>query len=72
MWIGASAITLYVFNMIVGFERIAVRLVGGDISLLLDQHVSQGAGRFFAHAVGLALAIGLAHFLYRRKIFLRV
>jgi predicted acyltransferase len=72
MWIGASAITLYVFNMVVGFERIAVRLVGGDIGRLLDQYVSQGAGRFVAHTVGVALAVGLAYFLYRRKIFLRV
>ena len=72
MWIGASAITLYVFNIVVGFERIAVRLVGGDVALLLDQHVAEGAGRFFAHTVGMAVAIALAYFLYRRKIFLRV
>jgi predicted acyltransferase len=72
MWIGASAITLYMINMVVGFERIAVRLVGGDVGLLLDQHVSQGAGRFLAHAAGVMLAIALAYFLYRRRIFLRV
>ncbi|MPZ57687.1 MAG: hypothetical protein GEU91_14545 [Rhizobiales bacterium] len=72
MWIGASAITLYLINMIVGFERIAIRLVGGDVGRLLDQYVSQGAGRFVAHAVGLTLAIALACFLSRRKIFLRV
>jgi predicted acyltransferase len=72
MWIGASAITLYTFNMVVGFERVAARLVGGGVSHLLDQHVAPGAGRFLAHAVGMTLAIGLAYFLYRRKIFLRV
>lgn len=72
MWIGASAITLYLINMVIGFERIAVRLVGGDFSQALDRYLSQGAGRFVAHAVGLMLAVALAHFLYRRKIFLRV
>jgi predicted acyltransferase len=72
IWIGASAITLYVINMIIGFERIAVRLVGGDLGRLFDQYLSQGAGRFLAHAVGLMLAAALAYFLYRRKIFLRV
>lgn len=72
LWIGASAITLYTFNMVVGFERIATRLVGGDVSRLLDQWVAPGSGRFLTHAVGMALAIGLAHFLYRRKIFLRL
>jgi hypothetical protein len=38
----------------------------------LDDHLTKGAGNFLTAAVGLALAITLAHFLYRRKIFLRV
>jgi hypothetical protein len=58
--------------MLVGFEPIATRLVGGDFSQLLDRYVSHGAGRFLSHAVGVTLAIALAGFLYRRKIFLRV
>jgi hypothetical protein len=58
--------------MVVGFERIAARLVGGDVSRLLDQYVAPGAGSFLAHAIGMTLAIGLAYFLYRRKIFLRL
>ena len=71
-WIGANAITLYFLNGLVSFERFAIRLVGGDVGVLLDQVVTPGTGRFVAHALGLALAIALAGALYRRKIFLRV
>jgi len=72
VWIGANAITLYFINNLVGFEPVAVRLVGGDFGAWLDEAVTAGAGDFVANAVGLALAIALAGFLYRRKIFLRV
>jgi predicted acyltransferase len=72
MWIGASAITLYVFNMLAGFYPIALRLVGGDVIRLADTYLVKGAGEFIAAIVGLAMAIAAARFLYRRKIFLRV
>jgi predicted acyltransferase len=72
MWVGASAIVLYVFNMVFGFNVIAQRLVGGDFSNLLNRWIAPGAGEFLVAAVGLSLAVATAHFLYRRKIFLRV
>jgi predicted acyltransferase len=72
IWIGASAITLYVFNIIVGFYPIAQRIVGGDLGRLADMYLVQGAGQFIAAALGLAMAVAAARFLYRRKIFLRV
>ena len=72
IWIGANAITLYFIDNVVNFEWFAPRLVGGDISNLLDQHLTQGAGRFVSAVVALLLAIVLARFLYRRGIFLRV
>jgi predicted acyltransferase len=72
VWIGANAITLYFLNNVASFERFAVRFVGGDVSKLMDQILTPGTGSFLTHAVGLALAIALAGFLYRRKIFLRV
>jgi predicted acyltransferase len=72
IWIGASAIVLYLTNMIVGFQPLATRLVGGDIGAWFDDALTLGAGSVLSHAVGLLLAIELAHFLYRRKIFLRV
>ncbi len=75
LWIGASAIVLYLVNDIadVGtFEKIATRLVGGDVGAFLDQYVTEGTGHFASAAVGLTLAVALAGFLYRRRIFLRV
>lgn len=72
MWVGASAITLYVFNMIVGFYPIAQRLVGGDVARLADAYLAPGAGQFIAAISGMAMAVAAARFLYRRKIFLRV
>jgi predicted acyltransferase len=72
MWIGANAITLYLINDIVGFQPLATRLVGGDISNFFDRYMAAGTGKFVAASVGLGLAITLARFLYQRKIFLRV
>src|SRR6266567_3784699 len=72
IWIGASAITLYFINGIVGFQPLATQLVGGDVGSFVDSHLTPGAGSFLAHAVGLLLAVALAGFLYQRKILLRV
>jgi predicted acyltransferase len=72
VWIGANAITLYCINIVIGFEPLALRFVGGDVASFFDWTVTPGTGRLVAHAVGLAFATSLAGFLYRRKIFLRV
>jgi predicted acyltransferase len=72
IWIGANAIILYFINGLVGFEPVARRLVGGDISHWLNDSVMPGAGAFVRNLAGFILAVALAGFLYRRKIFLRV
>ena len=72
IWIGASAITLYLINGLVGFQPIAIQLLGKGSGSFLDNFLAPGAGSFFAHGVGLLLASALAGFLYRRKIFLRL
>jgi hypothetical protein len=56
----------------VNYEKLAGRVAGGDVSKFFDAHVAVGAGQFIAACIGLLLAIALAGFLYRRKIFLRV
>jgi hypothetical protein len=38
----------------------------------MDRAVTPGTGLFVAHLLGLVLAVALAGYLYRRKIFLRV
>jgi len=72
VWIGVNAITLYFINGVVGFQPFARRFVGGDVAAWLGQTVTPGTGLFITHVVGLAFAVALAGFLYRRKIFLRV
>jgi predicted acyltransferase len=72
IWIGANAITLYFADSIIGFEKLAQRLVGGDVAAFLDRHATTGMGHLVAAGVGLVLATALARFLYRRKLFLRV
>ncbi len=71
-WLGANAITLYFINEVLGFEPFAMRFVGGDFAALLDRVVTPGTGSLIARALGLAFAVALAGFFYRRKIFLRV
>jgi len=71
-WVGANSILLYMINGVVEFRALATRLVGGSVSEFLDAQLTYGAGSFAKSAIGLGLAIALAHVLYRRKIFLRV
>lgn len=72
VWLGANAITLYFINGVSGFEPFAMRFVGGDFAALINRATTPGAGHFMARTLGLAFAIALAGFFYRRKIFLRV
>ena len=72
VWIGTNAIALYFINGVAGFEPLALRFVGGDVKMWLDQTVTPGTGVFAAHLLGLVFAVALAGFLYRRRIFLRV
>jgi predicted acyltransferase len=72
VWIGANAITLYFLNGLSGFEPFAKRFMGGDLSALIDRFTTPHTGLFLGHVLGLAFAIALAGFFYRRKIFLRV
>jgi predicted acyltransferase len=72
IWIGANAIALYFLNEVLGFEPFMASFVGGDFASLLDHAVTQGAGGFVTHVLGLAFAVALAGFSYKRKVFLHV
>jgi predicted acyltransferase len=74
VWIGMNSITVYLVNNFTGgfVNRLARRLVGGDVQKLFDHHIAQGAGSLVMAITGLLLAIWFVHFLYRRKIFLRL
>lgn len=70
LWIGANPIALYLLSALVDFPQIAGRLVGGNIQDFLDR-AFPGAGSVALALVTLALMLGLARFLYQRRIFLR-
>ena len=72
VWIGANSITIYLANNIIGFRILARRFAGGDVKNFLDSAVTKGFGDLVMAVVAVGLAVGLAHFLYRRKIFLRL
>jgi predicted acyltransferase len=72
VWIGTNAILLYMAHNLVNFAEVSQTLVGGDVSTFLDDIVTPGTGNFVVNALGLALAVAFAGFLYRRKIFVRV
>jgi outer membrane lipoprotein SlyB len=59
-------------NNLINFAEVAQTLVGGDVAGLLDRTVTQGTGNLAVNALGLAFAVALAGFMYRRKIFVRV
>lgn len=59
-------------NNMVGFQNVAYKLVGGDIARFMDAQLTKGAASFVNVTVGITLAILLARYFYRRKIFLRV
>ena len=71
-WIGANAIALYVLNELLSYQNVAARIVGGDVSRLLDRTVAPGAGNFVIAVLALSFAVTLARYLYTRKIFVRV
>ena len=73
VWIGMNSITIYIVsNSLGGWQRLAQRLVGGDIRGFFERRVGQGTGDLLIAVVGLTLAIFFVRFLYQRKIFLRV
>jgi predicted acyltransferase len=62
-WLGANAIGLYLLDEFIDFEALAERLVGKE---------AEGPRAVLLHAVAVGMAVGVAAYLYRRKIFLRV
>jgi predicted acyltransferase len=75
VWIGMNPLTLYLTSSLLdgfGFERLARRLTGGSVKNFFDTQVAAGFGDLVIATTTVALFIWLAHFLYQRKIFLRL
>jgi predicted acyltransferase len=71
VWIGMNPIVIYLTCALVSFQRIAERLVGGDVKAFFNAGC-KGSGTLIVALVSLGLVIILARFLHRRSIFLRV
>jgi len=71
VWIGTNAITVYLANNLLDFDRVANRLFGGEIKSALNGALP-GLGELLIVAGGLSLGILFCGWLYRRKIFLRL
>jgi predicted acyltransferase len=73
VWMGMNSITIYLAsNIIGGFSRLGTRFAGGEIRLFWDAQLGKGVGDLVVAIVGCLLAFWFVHFLYRKKIFLRL
>jgi predicted acyltransferase len=71
VWIGSNAITIYLVSAAFGFRKLADRFVGGEVKQFFNVHLSNSAD-FVRALVALLLMFCVVHFLYRRKIFIRL
>jgi len=72
VWMGMNSITIYMAdNILGGFGKLSERFVGGDIGAWFNNRLL-GSGDLLAALVELALSFWFVHFLFRRKIFLRL
>lgn len=73
VWMGMNPITIYlVAEIIGGFDKVALRFAGGNVRHFFDIRVARGFGDLVICFIGLMLAFWFVHFLYRRKIFIRL
>jgi predicted acyltransferase len=68
VWIGMNPITIYLLHNLVDLEKISRRFAGGE----LNERYLGRYGDLVVALVALAITFGIARFLYRRKIFLRL
>ena len=67
VWIGMNALTIYLVHNIIELPKLAERLVGGPIKTAFGSY-----GELLITSVVLGLSLVFVHYLYRRKIFLRL
>jgi len=75
IWMGMNSITVYLASNLMGgggWLKLGTRFAGGDVRSYLDHHIGRGMGDMTVAIIGLALAFWFCHFLYKRKIFLRL
>jgi predicted acyltransferase len=68
VWIGVNPITIYMARNLIDFNGIAKKLAGGNLSLMVGEQLAY----LLLMTVSLGLSLVLLHFMYKRKIFLKV
>lgn len=71
VWIGLNPITIYLLGNVINFDQLAARVLGGPVGAWADT-VSAGSGAVLAAMGGMLLAVWIAWFLNRRKLYLRL
>jgi len=72
VWMGMNSITIYVVdNILGGFGGLSARFTGGDINAWFN-HRAAGWGDLLSALVEIVLTFWFLHFLYRKKVFLRL
>ena len=69
VWIGMNPITIYLADRFIDFGGLAERVVGGPVK---GKGVFGAYGQLVVTLVALGMVVGLAWFLHRRRIFLRL
>jgi predicted acyltransferase len=67
VWIGVNPIAIYMLHNLVDMEGLAKRFVGGQLNAYFGEY-----GQLAIAIVELLITLGVAWFLYRRRIFLRL
>jgi predicted acyltransferase len=67
VWIGMNPLAIYLLHNLVDLSALANRLVGGPLKIAVD-----GYDQVLVTVVVLGFSFLFAHFLYRRRIFLRL
>jgi hypothetical protein len=72
VWYGMNPITVYLADNIIGFRRVASRLLGTNVKAFFDATVTPGFGDLMLSFGEIGVGLCLVWFLYRRRIFLRL
>lgn len=67
VWIGMNAITVYLAASILNFRKLSQRFVGGDVGIFLGSYSDLATA-----IMTLFFVFWFVHFLYRKKIFLKL
>lgn len=67
VWIGMNAITVYVAASILNFRKLSLRFVGGDIKAMLGNYSD-----LITSFITLLLMFSFVHFLYKKKMFIKI